>query len=332
MCMHICAIMDEKRFKLIEVAKAYFLESHTQAEIAQQLGISRSQVSRYLTEARDQGIVQIRIIDETSQTSDINQVLEKRYPHLKHILITPIFEQAPEIIRANIGRYAANFLVETLQPGQQVTLGCGRTLEAMVRALPERKITGISVIQAMGNLGHEAHKIDYNEIARVAAEKLGGKVHYLSAPAILGIGSGSAKEFLRTNPMLADALAIANEADIFLFGIGSIESDLVYTRFGLIQEHELQELKGKVVGDICGRFFDIHGHEISSAFEQRLIGINLKSIRDAKYAIALAGGADKAAPLLGAIRGKWINGLISDEQTVHSILALDDAYPIMTES
>jgi len=107
--MHICAIMDEKRFKLIEVAKAYFLESHTQAEIAQQLGISRSQVSRYLTEARDQGIVQIRIIDETSQTSDINQVLEKRYPHLKHILITPIFEQAPEIIRANIGRYAANF-------------------------------------------------------------------------------------------------------------------------------------------------------------------------------------------------------------------------------
>jgi len=91
-------------------------------------------------------------------------------------------------------------------------------------------------------------------------------------------------------------------------------------------------LKGKVVGDICGRFFDIHGQEISSAFEKRLIGINLKSIQNAKYAIALAGGADKAAPLLGAIRGKWINGLISDEQTVHSILALDDVYPIMTEA
>ena len=323
-----CAAMDAKRHKLIEVAKAYFLENRTQAEIAKQLGISRSQVSRYLTEAREQGIVQIRIIDEISQTTDIDQVLKKRYPHLRHVLIAPIFEHTPEIIRANIGRYAANLLVETLQTGQQVTLGCGRTLEAMVKALPERKIAGISVIQAMGNLGHEAHKIDYNEIARVAAEKLGGKVHYLSAPAILGIGSGSAEEFLRTNPMLAGALAIANEADIFIFGIGSIESDLVYTRFGLIQEQELQELKGKVVGDICGRFFDIHGREIGSAFEQRLIGINLKSLRSAKYAIALAGGADKAAPLLGAIRGKWINGLISDEQTVHSILVLDDTYPM----
>lgn len=323
-----CAIVDEKRHKLIEVAKAYFLESRTQAEIAQQLGISRSQVSRYLTEAREQSIVQIRIVDEIDQTAAIGQVLSERYPHLKHVLVAPTFEHAPETIRANIGRYAANLLVEILQPGQQVTLGCGRTMEAMVKALTERKIADISVIQAMGNLGHEAHKIDYNEIARVAAEKLGGKVHYLSAPAILGIGSGSAKEFLRTNPMLADALAIANEADIFLFGIGSIESDLVYTRYGLIQEHELQELKGKVVGDICGRFFDIHGREISSAFEQRLIGIDLINIRKAKYALALAGGADKAAPLLGAIRGKWINGLISDEQTVHSILALDDTYPM----
>jgi len=255
--------------------------------------------------------------------------LRKRYPHLKHVLIIPSFEHTPEIIRTNIGRYAANFLIETLQPGQQITLGCGRTLEAMVKALPVRKISGISVIQAMGNLSHEAHKIDYNEIARVAAEKLGGKVHYLSAPAILGIGSGSAEEFLRTNPMLSAALSIANKADIFLFGIGSIESDLVYTRFGLIQEHELQELKGKVVGDICGRFYDIHGREIESAFEQRLIGIDLSSIHSAKYAIALAGGVDKAAPLLGAIRGRWINGLISDEQTVNSILALDDTYEMV---
>ena len=326
--MHVCANMGEKRKKLAEVARAYYLENNTQAEIAGQLGISRSQVSRYLTEAREEGIVQIRIFNESQQNIDISQKIQKRYPHIKQVLVVPTFEYTPEIIRANIGRYAANFLIRSLQPGQQLTLGCGRTMEAMVKALPERKISSISVIQAMGNLGHEAHKIDYNEIARVAAEKLGGKVHYLSAPAILGKGSGSAGEFLRTNPMLANALSIAKEADIFMCGIGSIESDLVYTRFGLIQPQELQELKEKAVGDICGRFFDIQGKEVGTAFEERLIGINLKSIRKAKYAIALAGGADKAAPLLGAIRGKFINGFVSDEQTVHSMFALDDTYPL----
>lgn len=324
--MHKCESMTHKRRKLIEVAKAYYLEDRTQAEIAKQLGISRSQVSRYLTEARESGIVQIRIVDETDQRTNLEIVLRERYPHLKYVKIAPTFEMTPEVIRANIGRIAANALIEYLQPGQRVALGCGRTLEAMVKSLPGSEIAGVSVIQAMGNLGHEAHKIDYNEIARVAAEKLGGKVHFLSAPAILGAGSGSAQEFLNTNPMVASALTIANEADFFILGIGSMESDLIYTRFGLIQEEELRELKGKVVGDMCGRFFDIQGNEVGSAFEERLIGINLQSMQNAKYAFAVGGGPDKVAPLLGAIRGKWINGLVSDEQTINSLLTLDDTF------
>ena len=322
--MHKCVFMDEKRQKLVEVAKAYFLENRTQAEIAHNLGISRSQVSRYLTDAREQGIVLIRIIEENNQTSSIGKTLQGRYPHLQHVAVAPTFGYTPNTVWANIGRYAANFLLNILQPGQSVTLGCGRTLEAMVKALPTKDYEGISISQAMGNLGHEAHGIDYNEIARVAVEKLGAKAHYVSAPAILG--SGSAQDFLNNNPMLKNALHIACDADIFMVGIGSMESDLVYTRFGLIQEHELQELTGRVVGDICGRFFDRNGVEISSAFEERLIGITLKDLKNAQNAVALAGGADKAAPLLGAIRGKWINGLVSDEQTIHSILALDDTY------
>jgi DNA-binding transcriptional regulator LsrR (DeoR family) len=175
----------------------------------------------------------------------------------------------------------------------------------------------------MGNLGHEAHKIDYNEIARITAEKLGGNVNYLSAPAILGAGSISALNFLKTNPMLEKALEAAENADIFIFGIGSIESDLVYTRFGLIQPNELFDLNGKIVGDICGRFFDISGNEVRTAFEDRIIGIGLQKLINAQYSIALGGGTDKAAPLLGAIRGKFINGLVSDEQTIENILSLD---------
>lgn len=322
--MHKCVSMTSKRRKLIEVAKAYFLENRTQAEISKQLGISRSQVSRYLTEARDNGIVQIRIVDEADPRTDIESQLMERYPHLKYVKIAPTFETTPDVIRANVGRIAANALIEYLQPGQRIALGCGRTLESMVKALPDTEVSGVSVIQAMGNLGHEAHKIDYNEIARVAAEKLGGKVHFLSAPAILGSGSGSAEEFLNTNPMIASALSIANDADFFVLGIGSMESDLIYTRFGLIQEEELEELKGKVVGDMCGRFYDIQGNEVGSAFEERLIGINLQSLQKAKYAFAVGGGPDKVAPLLGAIRGKWVNGLISDEETLNSLLALDD--------
>lgn len=333
MCMHKCESMDDPILpRIVEVARAYYLENRTQSEISGSLGISRSQVSRYLTRARELGIVQIRIIEPDEQVSDLGASLQQRYPHLKNVIVAPVFDSDPDAVRSIIGRYGANYLSNLVQPGQKLALGCGRTLYAMVEAMPERMIPEVVVVQAMGNLGHEAHQIDYNEIARKAAETFGGRPIYMSAPAILGRGSGSAADFVASNPMLAETLNQARSAEIFVVGMGSMESDLVYARFGLITKSELNELRGQAVGDICGRFFDINGCEKSSTFDDRLVGITLSDIKNGALSIGIAGGPDKVAPLLGAIRGKFINVLISDEQTVHSILALDDAYPTLTAS
>jgi deoxyribonucleoside regulator len=149
----------------------------------------------------------------------------------------------------------------------------------------------------------------------------------VSAPAILGSGSGSAADLVTANAMLSQALMMARQADIYVVGIGSLESDLVYTRFGLVGQDELRDLSGRAVGDICGRFFDINGQEQPSAFSERIVGIELGDLKRARIAIGAAGGPDKVAPLLGAIRGGLVNVLISDEQTTNHILALDDAYP-----
>ncbi len=316
---------ENKLNKLTEVARAYYLENRTQEEISKSLGISRSQVSRYLTEARQEGIVQVRIVEPYSYESSLGKKIQERYPHLKHVIVAPIFDNSSEAIQSSIGRYASNFLIKILKPGQKLSLGCGRTLEAMVKALPEKSVSNITVIQAMGNLGHEAHKIDYNEIARTASEKLGGNMHFLSAPAILGRESVSAQAFIESNQMLRNALEIAKNADVCMAGIGSMESDLVYTRFGLIQPDELSELKGHAVGDILGHFFDIHGQIQKTAFQSRLVGVTLDDLKKMQLAIVIGGGPDKVAPLLGAIRGKFFNALVSDEQTVYSLLALDDS-------
>jgi len=320
--------MYSKQQRLVEVAQAYYLEARTQAEIARTLGISRSQVSRYLSEAREQGIVQIRVVAPDEQASDLADRLRRRYRHLRAVIAAPVFDSDPEVVRATVGRYAANFLAETVRERQRVVLGCGRSLRATVRALPRREIPGVMVIQAMGNLGHEAHQIDYNEIARDAAAAFGGRPYYLSAPAILGGGSGSAAQFIEANPMLREALALARQADVFVVGLGSMESDMVYARYGLIREEELADLQGRAVGDICGRFFDMDGREEPSAFAERIVGISLEDIQPAELAIGVACGPDKAAPLLGAVRGRFINVLVSDEQTLRSVLALDDLYPL----
>lgn len=311
--------------RLIAIARAYYVDNHTQADIARSLGISRSLVSRHLTAARKMGIVEIRIIAPEETHSIVGQALRQRFPHLQDVVVAPTFSDDNEAVQTMIGRFAANYLTVTLQAGHTLALGCGRTLRAMVEALPSKPVPGVQIVQAMGNIGHEAHRIDYNEIARHAADALGGKAYYVSAPAILGEGSGlAAMELVRANPALDYALSLARQANVYVVGIGSMESDQLYVRSGLIQQNELDDLKTRAVGDICGRFFDSSGRIQSSSFDRRIIGVELDDLRHAAYAIGVAGGVDKVLPLLGALHGEFINVLISDEKTIQRILEVDD--------
>ena len=54
------------RSALVKAARMYFLDGQSQDEVARALGTSRSNVSRMLSAARAQGIVEIRVHDQPS--------------------------------------------------------------------------------------------------------------------------------------------------------------------------------------------------------------------------------------------------------------------------
>ena len=313
-------LSDTQVARLIEIARAYYFDNATQAEIARMFDMSRSMVSRDLALARELGIVEISIRDPRQRTPGLRDHLLSLFPHLKDTVIAPTFTDSPDAVRATLGRFAANYLTASIQPDQRLTLGCGRTLRAMIDTLPFRQVADIEIVQAMGNIGHEAHNIDYNEIARRAAEAFGGRAYYVSAPAILGPRAGTAHQFTETNPTLSHALKRARTADVFVVGLGSLESDQLYAQAGLIDMGELDAIRGKAVGDICGRFFDFDGQAVVTPFEARVVGIELADMQAAAVAIGIAGGADKIEPLVGALRGQYINVLVTDERTAHHII------------
>ena len=327
--MNICEwsivnISDDHIARLIEVARAYYLDNNTQSEIARSLGVSRSMVSRDLTLARDLGIVDIRIKDPRRTVATYEDQVRRLFPHLLDVIVAPTFSEEPSALRAMLGRFGANYLASHIQPGQRLVLGCGRTLRAVVDALPRQPVPDIEIVQAMGNVGHEAHGIDYNEIARQAADAFSGRVYYVSAPAILGKRAGKAGDFVEANPVLDHTLDLAKHGDVVVVGLGSLESDQLYAQAGLIDADELNTLRNRAVGDICGRFFDLNGQEVVSRFAERTIGIDLHDLRRAPVSVGIAGGADKIEPLLGALRGAYINVLITDEVTVRKLIARVD--------
>jgi DNA-binding transcriptional regulator LsrR (DeoR family) len=63
------------------------------------------------------------------------------------------------------------------------------------------------------------------------------------------------------------------------------------------------------------RFYDANGREIKGPLGNRVIGIDLERLRRIRTAVGIAGGKRKFAAILGGLRGKWINTLVTDQYT-----------------
>ena len=74
------------RMSLIKAARMYFLDGRSQDDIARVLGTSRSNVSRMLTAARAQGIVEIRVHGQAARAGELEQALRERFG-LAHVRV-----------------------------------------------------------------------------------------------------------------------------------------------------------------------------------------------------------------------------------------------------
>ena len=93
---------------------------------------------------------------------------------------------------------------------------------------------------------------------------------------------------------------------------------------GFDVKNELSELiEAGVVGSICAQTYDINGNPLSRGFNSHMIGITLDELKVAKNVIAVSGGKRKAAAVLGALRGGYVDVLVTDSQCVNEILKLE---------
>jgi DNA-binding transcriptional regulator LsrR (DeoR family) len=92
-------------------------------------------------------------------------------------------------------------------------------------------------------------------------------------------------------------------------------------RDGFLTGEEVLELvKAGAVGDNLGWAFDEMGELVRASTQQRVTSIRLRR-PPKKPVIAFTGGQHKAQAVLGALRGQWINGLVTDETCARMILS-----------
>ena len=176
-------------------------------------------------------------------------------------------------------------------------------------------MTFVPLIGGMGQLRMDLHA---NNLAETLSYIYDGRFVPLHAPA--RVSSMKIREQFLKEESLAEALRMSKNLDMAIIGIGCpyVNSSIMAT--GYFKENEKESLKERdAVGDICMQFYDIEGDTSRFEKDNNVIGIDIHKLRDIPYSIGVAGGMDKFSAILGAVRGGYINILITDIQCADAL-------------
>jgi DNA-binding transcriptional regulator LsrR (DeoR family) len=315
---------DARATYLAEIAFLYYDHGKSQEEIAQQFGISRSAVSRLLTEARDKGIVEIIVHYPWRTSPELEQALVSTFK-LKAANVLVAGNKRYDEMLQGLGVLAARYLDRIIYDGMTIGISWGTALYEMIRALRPRYLHSVQIVQLIGATGSENVPTDGPALAQLLTSQLAGSCYYLYAPLV--VENEAVREVLLQDRNIRETLARAEQADIALVGIGTTRSDLSsLLRAGYVDEAEAERIRATgAVGDICGQHFSLTGEWLDIDINRRIVGISLDTLCKIDTVIGVAGGSRKGAAILGALRGGYANVLITDDQAAQKVLALHEA-------
>jgi DNA-binding transcriptional regulator LsrR (DeoR family) len=305
---------------LAEAAHLYYVEDLTQQQVARALGTTRSNVSRMLRAARDQGIVRFQIVGPLRRQRALERSLVEVFGLDEAVVLAA---DAGEDTLEGVGELAAQWLTDHVKDGMRLTLTWGRSLQAMTHALTPAQAYDIEVVQSGGDLQLDP-QYSGHELVRELAARLGGRYSYLHAPALLE--SAATVQQLRSLPGIQAELAKARTADLALVGIGAYRHGFAAQ---LLESAHLTTAERAAfdavepAGDILGRFFDERGQVLDTPLRDRVLALDLVELREVPTIVGIAGGAEKGRGVWGALRGGWIDVLITDQAAAASALHLE---------
>ena len=309
---------------LAKVAEMYYVDALNQADIAKKFYFSRSKVSRLLTEARENGLVEVRILHPLDRSIKLENILTTRY-QLTNTLVLKSGNQSRGQMLRSLGRLGAFYLNDKLTDGSTFCIAWGTAVYEVAHALNPKNLVDFDVVQVIGSIGYGDPSIDGPEVARKIAVNFSGKYYTLNAPVI--VKDKNTRDGLLKERNIKQVMAKVSKADVILVGIGSTDpgrSGIV--RAGYLQEDEMEAINESsgAVGDICCRLFDENGGYKDIGFNRRVVGISLDQLKKHRAeVVGIAGGREKASAILGALRGNLIDTLITDDKAAEDLLKLD---------
>ncbi len=301
---------------VVWAAWLYYVDQLTQSDIAKMIGVSRATIVNFLQEARERGLVSIRVNTEVGGRTGIARRLKEKFG-LEGALVIPASDATPLVQR--LGEAGGRLLADMVREGDTIGVAWGQTVLAVADyiSLPE-PLSGLTVVQVSGS---SISNPDFSPefCTSLMSNRIHARCVNLLAPALLS--TPALKKQLLAEPVLVKQFELIHSANLILFGVGDIGPQTLMRSANIANQEDidLYEANGAVAVLIC-RFIDADGKPVTGELDDRMVGIELNELAQVPRRLCVAGGAFKVPAIRATLKGGFATHLVTDITTAEMLL------------
>lgn len=307
------SISIDKARRMERIARLYYERGLTQDEIAQDLKVSRPLISRLLNEAREVGIVEVRVHSMANGKCVVLSRAREVFK-LKGGIMLP-----DGVDGTTTNRLLAQSTLDLIQQvgGGRIGLGWGHMIGVIVRLLEERPPEQISITDVcplVGNGNISVRNYHSNENVRIVAHQSLAIPHYLHAPAFT-----SNKREMELQQSTENYRAVCRQwemLDVALVNIGNHPSTpdfASFARYGPLLASR------QAMGRLIAYYYDAQGQIIHSDTDYA-IQIPIRLLKKSRHVIGLCSANVNRRSLAGALRTGIFTHLVAREELLREVL------------
>lgn len=307
---------------IYKVAIAYYVDKKKQREIADELKVSRVQISNYLKMAESRGLIRVEVVPPSvnaEERSHLKTSLQRKFA-LKELLLCPSYN-TPKVTSETLFQLTEQYIFSTYGTNPlTVGIGWGHTSCTFVEQLGEHNRLQWNIVPLAGGSGKISEKYyNVNYIVQRLADKLHAQFQLLYLPFF--IDSMAESQNSPFNGELKRIKKYWDNLDLIICSVGSQVTNSPLFQKGVVGEKSLANLKkSQYCGDLLAHFFDINGNIIETGIEERMVNISFEQLKRVKTKMVITMGHEKNLSVLGALRAGLIDVLVTDYETVNFIL------------
>lgn len=311
--------MEKERLRLlIKVCQLYFQEGLNQQSIAARYGISRSQVSRMISSAKTEGLVEITIRNPFGDEAALEKELVSKF-NLRDVIVVDTSEADNSLADVLLAQAGAAFLESVIKDNDIIGVMAGKSISSLGREIKDPQKKNLQFVPLVGGWGAAGIEWHANTNVSLLAKNTKGNYWMLHAPAV--VSTLEIRNTIVREPEIYKVMELSSKADVAVIGIGQISEDATYAKSLNMSPEEIEALAKKgAVGSICTSFINDEGLEISTEVKERMIGIQGEELKKIPQVVGIARGKEKTAAIHASLKGGWVNVLITDMGTAQELL------------